>query len=484
MIAATTPTDSGPVRRLPGMRDLSADACRDARAVQQRFAALVARYGYLPMDVPILESTELFMRKSGGSLASRMYSFIDPGSNAVSLRPEFTSAIMRRYLETAADAAAAAAAGPAAPPVARWHYAGPVFRYDTADAAGSGQFTQIGAELIGSDSILADAELLSLAAAAPAALGIPGCQLRLADLDVLDSVLDTVGLSDRARSFIVASMNSIGPDAHSIAAALEQARQLHVMAGHDLPDDANVLAAAVAGLPDADARAVLFGFMRWNGSAASTAGQRTPDEIVNRLLRKLRGGDAPDAVAHGLKLAGQLAAVKGPPDAAIAQVRAIVSANGAAPAAAERLAALLDVVSDDPAIASHLSIDFSLARGIAYYNGIIFDIVAGPAGANLGGGGRYDALARALGSPSNVPALGFACTLEKLLSAIPPTADDTPADDIPIVIAPTNPDAYRAALRAANNIRRNGGIAVLDVGGPLAHNGKPANIRTVNRCDS
>ena len=96
-------------------------------------------------DVPILESTELFLRKSGGDLASQMYSFNDPGSNAVSLRPEFTSAIMRHYLEStcAVDH----------DPVVRWQYAGPVFRYDLGNpppADNSGQFTQVGAELIGS----------------------------------------------------------------------------------------------------------------------------------------------------------------------------------------------------------------------------------------------------------------------------------------------------------------------------------------------
>ena len=88
------------------------------------------------------------------------------------------------------------------------------------------------------------------------------------------------------------------------------------------------------------------------------------------------------------------------------------------------------LVSDEPALRGHLVINFALARGIAYYNGIIFDIVAGdgdggtagggvPVGSVLGGGGRYDGLARALGSVRDVPALGFACTLETLLEAMP-----------------------------------------------------------------
>lgn len=437
------------------MRDLTASACQDLQSVQRRLAQLIGQFGYVPIDVPVLETTELFMRKSGGSLASQMYSFIDPGSNSVSLRPEFTSAIMRHYLELTG--------GTPTLPVARWQYAGPVFRYDTNDIDGSGQFIQLGAELVGSDSILADAELLALAAAIPAELGIADYCLRVADLNVLDSVLDTVGLSDRARAFIVANMNRIRADETDVAHALQRAADLNIVAARDVEDEQQDLANAVAGLPDAEAREVLFGYMRWSGVFASAVGQRTPDEIIDRLLRKLRGGDDPDAVERGLKLAAQLASINGSPVGAIGQARALVSAVGADPAAINRLSVLADLVAGDPALDEHVVIDFSLARGIAYYNGIIFDVVSGDSHSNLGGGGRYDALARALGSPANVPALGFAYTMENLMAVTPQEApSDAHVDQL--LIAPDGPDAYRAALRAAHDIRKEGGVAVLDVG--------------------
>ena len=417
MIAPAAPTAANPVRRLPGMRDVPAAASRRRRDVQSRLADFIGQYGYAPLDVPTLEPTELFLRKSGGALASRMYSFTDPGSNAVSLRPEFTASVMRHYLEMrhyqestgeSPDSGAACSA-------ARWQYAGPVFRYDPDNAAASGQFTQIGAELIGADGIAADAELLALAAGAVASLGISDYRLRLADLSVLDSVLDTVGLSERARAFIIANMNRIG-DPAGRANLLDRAAELRIVAGRELPPDEANLAAAVAGLPDNAARAVLSGFMQWRGAA--TTGQRTPDEIINRLLYKLRGGDDPDAVRRGLQLAGQLASVSGAPDAAAAQAQAVANAAGADAGAVSRLSQLVAMAAGEPTLYNHLAIDFTLARGIAYYNGIIFDLVHN-GGIALGGGGRYDALARALGGRHAVPALGFACTLETLLAVMP-----------------------------------------------------------------
>ena len=456
MISAVSPFRPNPVRRLPGMRDFDAGARQRKQDVERRLADFIELFGYSTLEVPVLEATELFLRKSGGDLASQMYSFVDPGSNAVSLRPEFTSAIMRHYLEVNEDSDK--------PPVVRWQYCGPVFRYDTGSAADTGEFTQVGAELVGSNSVLADAELLTLAAGIPAQLSIPDYRIRLADLDVLDSVLDTVGLSDRAREFIVANMNRIGEGTDSISATLQRAAELHVVSGIGLPDEEKHLAVAVNGLPDGAARSVLAGFMRWNTSADMPLGRRSPDEIVDRLLRKLRGGDASDAVERGLALAGQLAGVKGDPAQALPQAQSIVAAAGADTRAIDRLIDLTVLVSEDPAVSHRLEIDFSLARGIAYYNGIIFDIVRGDSDVSLGGGGRYDALARALGGAAPVPALGFACTLEALLAAMPPADHARPAADT-VLVSAEGAGSNVAALRTAADIRSRGGVAILDVGG-------------------
>ena len=456
MIAPAASAHPNPVRLLPGMRDLSPPACVQKQAVERRLAEFIFRFGYAPLEVPILESTELFLRKSGGDLASQMYSFTDPGSRPVSLRPEFTSAIMRHYLDRNPDVAH--------PPLSRWQYVGPVFRYDESGIGGRGQFTQLGAELVGSNSILADAELLSMAAGIPDELGIDDYRLRLADLDVLDSVLDTVGLSDRARAFIVSNMNRIADRDDSLDEALLRAAELHIATGMGLHDEENHLAAAVSGMPDDDARAVLSGFMRWNVSPDTTLGRRSPDEIVDRLLRKLRGGDDPGAIERGLDLAGQLAGVRGNPASAIPQAQSIVAASGAEDDAMRRLVDLVSLVDEEPSVAGRLTIDFSLARGIAYYNGIIFDVVRGDGGTPLGGGGRYDALARALGADHSVPALGFAYTLESLLDAMTAVSEPAAGPDA-VLVVPEDPGSPTAALKAAAELRRQGNVAVLDVGG-------------------
>ncbi|MFQ6026110.1 MAG: hypothetical protein ACE5Q6_01190 [Dehalococcoidia bacterium] len=89
------------VERLRGMQDLSQEAWLGRRDLQDRLQESIGSNGYQLLEMPILEPTRLFLWKSGGILASQSYSFIQAGGNPVSLRPAFSSPIMRYCLEHA-----------------------------------------------------------------------------------------------------------------------------------------------------------------------------------------------------------------------------------------------------------------------------------------------------------------------------------------------------------------------------------------------
>lgn len=401
------PTQSGnTVSRLQGMNDLSEDAWRKKLDLQERLCQLLGGYGYRQIETPVLEPTELFMRKSGGELASQLYSFTDAGSNSVSLRPEFTSPIMRHYLENAA--------GITLP--ARWQYCGPVFRFDTSHPEASSQFTQVGGELIGSSEISADVELLTLAVAVPTKLGLDDWSLKLADLDVLDSLLAPVGLSERARSFIIQSMPLLSEGRSVVPKFLEEGRHLHLVGGSNGNGDSEdaALRQAIQGLDDAQARSVLLGILQWN--SADQLGQRSPEDVVERLLHKIRGTDNEDQLRHGLELACDLAAIKGEPGQALESVKKTLASAGANQDAADRLSEVIKQMSEGSDAKGRISLDFGLVRGLAYYNGVIFEVSHSNWPGTLGGGGRYDTLSRALGGSDAVPALGFAYNLDALIS--------------------------------------------------------------------
>ncbi len=389
------------------MYDLRRESWQRKRALQDALTAVLDSYGYQFLETPLLEGTELFLRQSGGDLASRMYSFVDAGSNQVSLRPEFTSPIMRHFLEGVGGHDGDA------PLPARFQYAGPVFRYDVAHPEGSGQFTQVGAELIGAPGVMADAELLTLAASLADRAGVADCAIELADLDVFHSLLDVTRISDRARGFILASIPQLRQGPEALPDIRERAYQLHL---NDRNSEYHELSAAITGLADEQARQVIQGFLRWNSTDIRRFGQREPEQVVDRFLRKLRGTDEMGRLEQGLELAARLATIRGEPGYAVAATRELAASAGVESPALDRLEELLEVLESCAETRGRVTVDFGLARGIAYYNGIVFELRHPDWPAPLGGGGRYDGLARALGSPFDVPALGFAYTLETLLA--------------------------------------------------------------------
>ena len=81
----------------------------------------------------------------------------------------------------------------------------------------------------------------------------------------------------------------------------------------------------------------------------------------------------------------------------------------------------------------HLALDRSLARGLSYYTGPIFEIRVPDLAGSLGGGGRYDNLI-GMFSGENIPASGISLGLERMLVVMgerqmfPPSVVSTPAD--------------------------------------------------------
>jgi histidyl-tRNA synthetase len=113
-------------------------------------------YGFAEIRLPILEKTELFCRSIGDAtdiVEKEMYSFVDKGENAVTMRPEGTASVMRAFIEHKLYAT---------DPIARLYYMGPMFRYERPQKGRYRQFHQIGAEITGVTSPSADAQVLTM----------------------------------------------------------------------------------------------------------------------------------------------------------------------------------------------------------------------------------------------------------------------------------------------------------------------------------
>jgi histidyl-tRNA synthetase len=159
-----------------GTFDVLPEQARSRARLERAAAAIFSRAGYDPIATPAFEDTALFERGVGKStdiVRKEMFTFEDKGGRSLTLRPEGTASICRAYLEHGMHKLAQ--------PV-KLSYLGPFFRHERPQAGRYRQFHQLGAECIGTDSPLADAEVIMLLADLLGELGVPGVELRLGSL--------------------------------------------------------------------------------------------------------------------------------------------------------------------------------------------------------------------------------------------------------------------------------------------------------------
>jgi histidyl-tRNA synthetase len=159
-----------------GTFDILPEGARSRARLERAAAEIFARAGYEPIATPVFEDTALFERGVGQStdiVRKEMFTFEDKGERSLTLRPEGTASICRAYLEHGMNKQAQ--------PV-KLSYLGPFFRHERPQAGRYRQFHQLGLECIGTDSPLADAEVIMLLSDLLSELGVPGVELRLGSL--------------------------------------------------------------------------------------------------------------------------------------------------------------------------------------------------------------------------------------------------------------------------------------------------------------
>jgi histidyl-tRNA synthetase len=145
-------------------------------AVRAAMSAPLRLAGYGYAETPVFEETALFERGVGEStdvVSKEMYSFVTRGDDHVTLRPEGTAGVVRAAVQHRLYAGQL--------PVKLW-YSGSFFRYERPQAGRYRHFSQVGAEALGVDDPVLDAELIALAMRAYVDLGLTRVRLQLNSL--------------------------------------------------------------------------------------------------------------------------------------------------------------------------------------------------------------------------------------------------------------------------------------------------------------
>jgi len=174
------------LEKVKGTRDMLPEEMAKRRWVFERIREVFERYNFHEVLTPTFEYTTLFQLRSGEEVVEQLYAFEDKGGRNVSLRPDMTSSVARLYVNSFQNAAK---------PI-KWYYIANMFRYEEPQSGRYREFWQAGVELIGSDRIEADAEVIALFVESYLATGLEDFTVNIGDRVLLDEFARMLGVKD------------------------------------------------------------------------------------------------------------------------------------------------------------------------------------------------------------------------------------------------------------------------------------------------
>ena len=439
-----------PVDRLRGMADADPQTLRTRQVVQSRILHVMERHGYQMVDTPVLEHTELFLRKSGGERVAQMYAF-NFRDREISLRPEYTASVLRHYVES----------GQSSPLPVRLCYAGPVFRYERPQAGRTRQFTDTGVELIGGQGSVADAEIIHLALEGLESVGVHG-KLVLGHIGIVLDFLNRLPLRQRARDWLIWSMERLRK-----GQPVDVEEELPGLISREtLPGIFHEMSDSLREIPDDQLERWVLAVLHEVG-VQMHGGTRDSEEIVAGVIAKMHQTSEGDDVRQASQFISELVEIRGKPETVIPELRALVQRHGLDEGPIEEIQNTLELLRAYDANVDDVELNLGLGRGLHYYTGILFEIYdPDRSWLQLCGGGRYDELAQSLGARESIPACGFSYGLERIVEA----SDWSEAVPVPdVLIVQADPGSAVAAARIAERRRASGEVVEIDVRGRSAN---------------
>jgi histidyl-tRNA synthetase len=327
-------------RTLKGFRDYPPVLAIARERLVETVRGVYRSYGFVPIDTPALEYTEVLLGKGGEEADKQLFRFTDNGGRDVALRFDLTVPFARFAAQHLAQLGT---------PFKRYHLA-PVWRGENTQRGRYREFLQCDFDTIGTTSNAADIEVALVIGDVLAALGFERFTVHVNNRMVLNGLLADLGLAD-------------------------------------------------ASVP----------LLRALDKLAKVGAEAVVAEMVERA------GATPDQARRVL----ELALLEGDNLALLDRLDAAFGANATAAEGIARLRQLVDVVAASGHPPERFQIDVSIARGLDYYTGTVYEAFLDdlPQVGAVCAGGRYDDLASVY-TNQTLPGVGASLGLDRLLAAM------------------------------------------------------------------
>lgn len=316
-------------RILRGFRDYLPNVMLPRQRMLETVARTFESFGFAPISTPALEYADILVGKYGDEGDKLLYRFLDNGDRDIALRYDLTVPLAR-VVGMNHDLVK---------PFKRYHIA-PVWRAETPGRGRFREFSQCDVDIVGSDSLMADAECLAVGASVLKALGVKRFELRVNNRKLLTALLERVAVEGDAALAVLRTVDKLPK--------IGEAKTRELLATE------NGLAA-----PAVDA---IFDFLKLK-----------PEELRGFFAESPIGLQGADELLTLLRLA------------------------------------------DEQGIRDCVAVDLSIARGLDYYTGTIYEtfLLDLEAIGSVMSGGRYDRLLGMFGGDA-IPAVGISLGVDRL----------------------------------------------------------------------
>jgi histidyl-tRNA synthetase len=160
-----------------GTQDIYGDRVKYYDFVFNNFTKVAQLFGYQKIVTPIFENIETFIRSVGETsdiVKKEFYNFKDKSDREIALRPEGTAGVVRAVVEDKLIYTN--------PTPLKFYYYGPMFRYERPQSGRLREFNQFGIELIKSDSIYDDFDIIQFVVSTLKSVGISEYTIKINNL--------------------------------------------------------------------------------------------------------------------------------------------------------------------------------------------------------------------------------------------------------------------------------------------------------------
>lgn len=377
---------------LKGFRDYLPADMAARDFVVDRIKRVYERYGFVQIDTPVLEHLETLLGTGGEETNKELFRLESPEEEAVAMRFDLTVPFARILAQYRDQVKL---------PFRRYHI-GPVFRADKPGPGRYRQFTQFDIDAAGSLSVAVDAEIVATICEAMRAVGLTTGEfrIRINNRKIVDALLYGCGVQEIATHKhilrVVDKLRKVGID--------NVCREL--------------------------------GPGRIDDSGDPIPGVKLDANTIDQLVKFI-----------SVPVSNRLATVE--------------AMRAALPESELREAALAEMVTLAECLASlgvheeDAVFDPTLARGLDYYTGPVFEaeLPGAPECGSVGGGGRYDGLVERF-MDASIPATGASIGLDRFIDALTRVGKldaNITTTQAMVVSFPGTPEAE--LLRVANELR-------------------------------